>query len=75
MNQQTPSPPDVLTIADVAVYLRVSETTVWRWCNNGKLPAFRIGRSWRVRRKDLEQTIDGALPHIEADGAAEEHSD
>lgn len=46
--------PPFLTVAEVAHYLRVSETTAWRWCTSGKLPAFRIGRSWRVRRGDLE---------------------
>lgn len=53
--------PDVLTLVEVADYLRVSETTVWRWCSSGRLPAFRIGRSWRVRRSDLEQNIERAM--------------
>lgn len=48
---------EVLTVAEVADYLRVSETTIWRWCSTGKLPAFRIGRGWRVQRSDLEQHI------------------
>ena len=56
MNQNQPSS-EVLTVNEIAGYLRVSETTVWRWCNSGKLPAFRIGRSWRIRRTDLEQHI------------------
>lgn len=56
--------PPILTVVEVAHYLRVSETTVWRWCNSGKLPAFRIGRSWRVRREDLAQLTGetAALP-------------
>lgn len=49
--------PDVLTAGEVATYLRISKTTVCRWCNTGKLPAFRIGRSWRVQRSDLELCI------------------
>lgn len=49
--------PEVLTVGEIASYLRVSETTVWRWCSSGQLPAFRIGRSWRVRRSDLESNI------------------
>jgi len=53
---------DVLTVTEVASYLRVSVTTVWRWCSNGKLPAFRIGRGWRVRRSDLEHAILGHAP-------------
>ena len=47
----------VLTVAEVAAYLRVSETTVWRWCSSGRLAAFRSGRSWRVRRADLDAVI------------------
>lgn len=49
--------PEVLKVAEVASYLRVSETTVWRWCSTGKLPAFRIGKGWRVYRADLELHI------------------
>jgi excisionase family DNA binding protein len=56
MNEDRPLP-EVLTVAEVANYLRVSETTVWRWCSDGRLPAFRIGRGWRVQRGDLEQHI------------------
>lgn len=52
-----PTHPPILTVAEVAHYLRVSETTVWRWCSCGKLPAFRIGRSWRVFRSDLSLLI------------------
>lgn len=56
MNEGSPIP-DVLTVTEIANYLRVSETTVWRWCSTGRLPAFRIGRGWRVQRSDLEQHI------------------
>jgi excisionase family DNA binding protein len=64
MNQdQTPA--EVLTVTEIAGYLRVSETTVWRWCSTGKLPAFRIGRSWRVRRTDLERHIKQAVSETE----------
>jgi excisionase family DNA binding protein len=49
--------PDIMTVDEVAGYLRVSKTTVCRWCNSGKLPAFRLGRSWRVKRCDMEAHI------------------
>ena len=51
--------PPILTVAEVACHLRVSETTIWRWCSSGKLPAFRVGRSWRVRRGDLDAIVEG----------------
>ena len=49
--------PDVLTVNEVARCLRVSKTTICRWCGAGRLPAFRIGRAWRVQRSDLDLYI------------------
>jgi len=48
---------DVLTVDEIADYLRVSRATICRWCGAGKLPAFKIGKSWRVQRSDLEGYI------------------
>ena len=42
----------VLTVHDVAVYLRLSEAKVYRMAREGSVPAFRLGKSWRFR-KDL----------------------
>ncbi|MRR31173.1 DNA-binding protein [bacterium] len=42
----------VLTVHDVATYLRLSEAKVYRLAREGGVPAFRLGRSWRFR-KDL----------------------
>jgi excisionase family DNA binding protein len=44
---------ELLTVREVAAYLRISRVTAWRWCQQGVIPAFRIGRSWRIRRDDL----------------------
>lgn len=44
---------DLLTVKEVAAYLRVSRVTVWRWCQQGIIPASRVGRSWRIPRSDL----------------------
>lgn len=48
---------EILTVQEVADYLRLSRTTVWRWCNEGKLPAFKVGRGWRVSRSEVEKII------------------
>ena len=42
----------VLTVRDVANYLRLSQAKVYRLARQGCVPAFRLGRSWRFR-KDL----------------------
>lgn len=46
---------EVLTADEVADYLRVHLTTVRRWCREGELPAVKVGRSYRVRRADLDR--------------------
>ncbi len=50
--------PDLLTVREVADYLRVSRVTVWRWCQQGVVPAVRIGRTWRIRRDALMDGLD-----------------
>lgn len=55
---QLPQGEQFLTTDEVADYLRVSRRTVWRWCEDGTLPAFRFGRIWRIQRVQLESQID-----------------
>jgi len=51
---------EILTVQEVADYLKLSRTTVWRWCNEGKLRAFKVGRGWRIRRAEVERLMGGA---------------
>jgi len=44
---------EILTVREVAEYLKLSRTTIWRWCNEGKLQAFKVGRGWRIHRSEL----------------------
>ena len=50
---------DLLTRAEVARYLRVSDRTVSRLIRAGKLPAARIGRAVRIRQSDLLEMLNG----------------
>jgi len=47
----------LLAAADVAGMIRVTETTVYRWCKEGKLPCLKIGKHWRIRRGVLEDFL------------------
>src|SRR5687768_17990237 len=47
----------LLAAADVAGMLGVKETTVYRWCSEGKLPCLKIGYHWRIRRGVLEDFL------------------
>lgn len=42
-----------LTVKEVSLYLRLSRVTIWRWCQQGTIPAIQIGRNWRIHRDDL----------------------
>ncbi len=44
---------ELLTVKEVAAYFRISRVTAWRWCQQGIIPAFQIGRNWRISRDDL----------------------
>jgi excisionase family DNA binding protein len=42
----------------LAKFFGVTKKTVWQWCQKGKLPAFKIGKEWKVRVADLQKMID-----------------
>jgi excisionase family DNA binding protein len=44
---------EVLTLEEVATYLRVSRKTTYRMARSGDLPAFKAANHWRVRRAEL----------------------
>ncbi|ACR12484.1 helix-turn-helix domain-containing protein [Teredinibacter turnerae] len=47
----------ILTIKDVADYLKVNERTIYRLAASGDLPGFKVGNSWRFKQSELEQYI------------------
>lgn len=48
----------LLSVSQAAEHLEVSPSTIWRWIEAGKLPAYRLGRKKiRIRRDDLEQML------------------
>src|SRR5215213_9345355 len=48
---------ELLAVADVAEMIGVKESTVYRWCSEGKLPCLKIGYHWRIRRGVLEDFL------------------
>lgn len=47
----------ILTIKEVADYLKVNERTIYRLAASGELPGFKVGNSWRFKQSELEQYI------------------
>ncbi|EGR2414866.1 methylation-associated defense system helix-turn-helix domain-containing protein MAD1 [Vibrio cholerae] len=48
----------ILTLKEVAAYLKLAEKTAYRLASEGKLPGFKVGGSWRFKREDLDAWID-----------------
>jgi len=48
---------DILTILEVARYLKVAERTVYRLAAAKKIPAFKVGGAWRFSRVEIDQWI------------------
>lgn len=47
----------ILTLKEVAEYLRLAEKTAYRLAAEGKLPGFKVGGSWRFKKEDIESWI------------------
>ena len=52
-------PEDILTIKEVAEFLKVTERTLYRLAQEGEIPAFKVGASWRFKRDDIDAWIEG----------------
>jgi excisionase family DNA binding protein len=48
----------LLTVAEVASAMRVSNMTVYRLIKSGELPAVRVGKNYRLRETDLERFLE-----------------
>jgi len=47
----------IMTIKEVAEYLKVNERTVYRLAGAKRIPAFKVGGTWRFLRSDIDQWI------------------
>jgi len=49
---------DILTLEEIAGYLRVNEKTVYRLVNEGSIPATKIGHQWRFKKTAIDEWLD-----------------
>lgn len=48
----------ILTLKEVAAYLKLADKTAYKLAAEGKLPGFKVGGSWRFKRDDIERWIE-----------------
>ena len=49
---------DILTLKDLADYLKISEKTLYGYAQKGKLPGIKIGSAWRFRKADIDDWLE-----------------
>jgi PTS system nitrogen regulatory IIA component len=52
---------EIMTIDEVAEYIRVSERTVYDWAQKGELPGGKLGTTWRFKRDEIEKWVNDRL--------------
>ena len=60
---------DILTLDEVAAFLKAGKRTVYRLAQKGGIPAFKLGGTWRFRRAELDQWIAAQIARRNPDKA------
>jgi len=47
-----------LTVKQMAEILQVSQRTIYRLIDSGKLPAYKLDRDWRIAKEDINQFLE-----------------
>lgn len=53
--------PEIITVQEVATFLRVSERTVYDWAAAGTIPCGKLGTTWRFKRTEIEKWVNQHL--------------
>lgn len=48
----------IMTVKEVARYLKVNDRTIYRMASDGRIPAFKVGASWRFKTHEIDKWID-----------------
>lgn len=48
---------EILTVKELAIYLRIAEKTAYRFVAEGKIPAFKVGSAWRFKKGEIDDWI------------------
>lgn len=55
-----PPPPEVMTIDELAIYLQVSKSSLYKLAQYGKVPGQKVGRHWRFHRPTIDSWLKGS---------------
>jgi excisionase family DNA binding protein len=46
---------DIMTMREVAEYLKINEKTAYKLAADGKIPGFKVGGAWRFRKSEIDK--------------------
>ena len=49
---------EILTIEEVATYLRLTPQTIYKWAQEKRIPAAKLGKEWRFRKSIVDRWLD-----------------
>jgi excisionase family DNA binding protein len=49
---------EIFTLAEASRYLKVNKATIYRLAQQGKMPAFKVGKIWRFKREKIEAWVE-----------------
>jgi excisionase family DNA binding protein len=52
---------EILTLEEVAHYLRLKPQTIYKWVQERRIPAVKLGKEWRFRKSVLDRWLDDQL--------------
>jgi excisionase family DNA binding protein len=52
---------EILTLEEVAEYLRLKPQTIYKWAQEKRIPAVKLGKEWRFRKSVLDRWLDEQL--------------
>lgn len=53
-----PTSGEILTIDELAAYLKISKSTLYKLVREGKLPSQKVGKHWRFRKEAIDRWLD-----------------
>ncbi len=53
---------DIMTLEEVAAYLRLKPQTIYTWAQEKKIPAAKLGKEWRFRKSLIDEWF---IQHID----------
>ena len=59
--RDVPGSNEILTLEEVAVYLRLTPQTIYKWAQEKRSPAAKLGKEWRFRKSTIDRWLDAQM--------------